>query len=96
VTDTPPQDINAGIGQPLNRINRLYYRPAEAAKMIGVCRRTLHEWQIRRIIPFRKVGRAVLFSAADIQAALDKFTVKAVTDSPGPRKRRAQRISATS
>jgi len=57
---------------------RLYLRPNETADMIGVSRRCLSNWQKRRVIPFRRVGRTVLFSITDITAALDKFRVAAV------------------
>jgi excisionase family DNA binding protein len=77
---------------------RLYLRPDEAAAAIGVSRRTLSAWQSARVIPFRRVGRTVLFAVADIQRALDRFTVAAIGEPPTrsatPRKRRAGRIPA--
>ena len=57
--------------------------------MCGVSRRCLSNWQRKRVIPFRRVGRTVLFSVADITAALDKFRVAAVGEVP----RRAKRIT---
>ena len=66
---------------------RLYLRPDEAAHVIGVSRRTLSAWQSARVIPFRRVGRTVLFAVADIQQALDRFKVMAVGD-PSPRRMR--------
>jgi len=67
-------------------VQRLYLRPDQAAAAIGVSRRTLSDWQVRRVIPFRRVGRTVLFAIADIQQALDRFKVAAVGDPPPPRK----------
>lgn len=70
---------------------RLYIRPPEAAEVLGVSERTLGNWQKARIVPFRKVGRCVLFRLTDLEAALDRFTVAAVA-SPSTR-RRAGRIA---
>jgi excisionase family DNA binding protein len=88
---------------------RLYLRPDEAARVIGVSRRTLSAWQSARVIGFRRVGRTVLFSVADIQAAIDRYRIapvgepkpryqptdtRTITDSlPPTRKRRMQRIA---
>ena len=65
---------------------RLYLRPDEAARAIGVSRRTLSAWQSARVIGFRRVGRTVLFSVADIQAALERFRIAPVGE-PRPRRR---------
>jgi len=65
------------IGATLAR-TRLYLRPNETAETIGVSRRCLSNWQRNHVIPFRRVGRTVLFSVADIQQALDKFRIAAV------------------
>ena len=54
---------------------RLYLRPDEAARAIGVSRRTLSEWQSSRLIGFRRVGRTVLFSVADILAAIERYRI---------------------
>ncbi|MGD1019860.1 MAG: helix-turn-helix domain-containing protein [Verrucomicrobiia bacterium] len=54
---------------------RLYLRPNEAARAIGVSRRTLSEWQSSRLIGFRRVGRTVLFSVADILAAIERYRI---------------------
>ena len=70
---------------------RLYLRPDEAARAIGVSRRTLGTWQSARVIGFRRVGRTVLFSVADIQTALDRYRIAPIGE-PKPRKRRMQRI----
>ena len=59
---------------------RLYLRPDEAARVIGVSRRTLSAWQSARVIGFRRIGRTVLFSVADIQAAIDRYRIAPVGD----------------
>jgi len=56
----------------------LYLRPTEATKLLPVSRRTLSNWQRRHVIPFYRIGRTVLFKRADIEAALERFRVKAV------------------
>ena len=71
---------------------RLYLRPEEAARVIGVSRRTLASWQATRVIGFRRVGRTILFSVADIQAALDRYRIAPISEAP-MRKRRMQRIT---
>ncbi|HUI08296.1 MAG TPA: helix-turn-helix domain-containing protein [Verrucomicrobiae bacterium] len=71
---------------------RLYLRPDEAARAIGVSRRTLASWQSTRLIGFRRVGRTILFSIADIQAALDRFRIAPTSELPR-RRRRMQRIT---
>ena len=68
---------------------RLYLRPDEAARVIGVSRRTLASWQSTRVIGFRRVGRTILFSVADIQAALDRYRIAPVSELT-KRKRRMQ------
>ena len=55
---------------------RLYLRPDEAARVIG----------------FRRVGRTILFSVADIQAALDRYRIAPISEAP-KRKCRMQRIT---
>jgi excisionase family DNA binding protein len=56
-----------------------YLRREEAGKYLGVSNRTVSEWQRRRIIPHVKVGRkCVLFKRADLDAAMDRFTIRAV------------------
>ena len=71
---------------------RLFLRPDEAARVIGVSRRTLASWQATRVIGFRRVGRTILFSIADIQAALDRYRISPISEAP-TRKRRMQRIT---
>ena len=78
-------------------VPRLYLRPDEAARAIGVSRRTLSAWQSARVIGFRRVGRTVLFSVADIQAAVDRYRIAPIGE-PRPRRQsvEAGAITATS
>ena len=56
-----------------------YMRREQAAVFLGVSTRTISEWQRRRLIPHVKMGRkCVLFKRADLERAIDKFTVNAV------------------
>jgi len=74
---------------------RLYLRPNEAAHVIGVSKRTLASWQAARVIGFRRVGRTILFSIADIQAAIDRYRIAPIGE-PKPRRQsvEADTISA--
>jgi excisionase family DNA binding protein len=73
---------------------RLYLRPDEAAQAIGVSRRTLSAWQSARIIGYRRVGRTVLFSVADIQAAIDRYRIAPIGE-PKPRQHRLETAPMT-
>jgi excisionase family DNA binding protein len=63
---------------------RFYLRPDEAARVIGVSGRTLSAWQPARVIGFRRVGRTVLFSVADIRTAIDPYRIAPIGE-PKPR-----------
>ena len=85
----------------------MYLRADQVISVLPVSRRTLSNWQARRLIKFYRVGRTILFKRADIEAALEKFAVIPVgtprprktaetstipSESVTPRKRRAVRI----
>lgn len=56
-----------------------YLRPDGVCRCYPISRRTLSDWQARRIIPFIKVSsKCVLFRKSDIDRALSRFEVKAV------------------
>lgn len=50
-----------------------------SAKVLGShfnpprCERTIRSWQAARVIPFRKVGRLVLFDPVEVFGHLDKY-----------------------
>ena len=88
----------------------MYLRADQVISVLPVSRRTLSNWQARRLIKFYRVGRTILFKRADIEAALERFAVLPVgtprprhcrvgdgnvtTELAKPRKRRAGRIAA--
>ena len=43
--------------------------------------RTINAWMRARRIPFRKVGRIVLFDLAEVREALDRYKIRAVGES---------------
>jgi len=85
----------------------MYLRADQVISVLPVSRRTLSNWQARRLIKYYRIGRTILFKRADIEAALEKFAVMPVgtprprhhvgdgnvtSEPPKPRKRRAGRI----
>lgn len=74
-----------------SQIESRYLRHEAAAKRLGICPRTLSIWQRKRIVPFRKIGRAVLFRSDELDAAVDRFRVNAIGEPPTPRKRHTER-----
>ena len=59
--------------------NSDYLRPDGVCRYARISRRTLSDWQARRIIPFIKVSsKCVLFRKSDIDKALSRFEVSAV------------------
>jgi excisionase family DNA binding protein len=59
----------------------VYITKEEVAKRLMKTARTVERWQRARYIPFVKVGQAVLYKWADIEARLDqKFGVGATRE----------------
>jgi hypothetical protein len=48
-------------------------RECEQAKLLAISPRTLREWRTRRLVPFVKINRVILFDPERVQAALKKF-----------------------
>jgi len=75
------EDSNGG-----NRnLESLRVGPEEMAAMLGIKRRTLTEWQRRRLIPFERIGpprgrSIVLFEPAAVDRALRRWRVRSVGD----------------
>jgi excisionase family DNA binding protein len=46
------------------------------AEHLMVCRRQLYNWRKSGLIPYLKLGKAVRFRLADVEAALAKFTIQ--------------------
>ncbi len=62
-----------------NSIAPGFLRREDAAAYLNVSVRTVSEWQRRRIIPYVRMGKkCVLFKRADLDAAMNRFTVAAV------------------
>ena len=62
----------------------VYITKEEVAKRLMKTARTVERWQRRGYIPFVKVGQAVLYKWADIEARLDqRFGVETVKDARG-------------
>jgi len=74
-----------------NVVEPNYLRPEAAALRLGISKRCLSLWMVRRVIPYRKVGRAVFFRPDELDAALEKFRVASVGEPPTPRKRHTER-----
>jgi excisionase family DNA binding protein len=56
-----------------------YLRPADAAKYMSVTRRTIYEWQARRLIPFTRIKkRCVLIAVRDLDAFAARNRVEAI------------------
>lgn len=51
-------------------------RPQQAAEMIGVSERTLRELMRQGEIPFAKLDRAVLIQVRELEAFIERRTVK--------------------
>ncbi len=75
----------------------LYLRADQVIQVLPISRRTLSNWQARRVLPVYKVGRTVMFKRTDIEAALERFKIAAVGETTPKavtsRKRRAGRIT---
>ena len=68
----------------------LYLRSQGVANLFGISLRTVGNWKRRRVIPHHKIGRMVLFRRDEIEAAIARFRVPAVTE-PNWRARRQAR-----
>lgn len=59
-------------------ITSRYLRKADAAKYLGIAERTLEKWMVRRVVPYRKIDRTVLFDPEELDAAVNRYRVAAV------------------
>jgi len=61
-------------------MHKPYLRKAEAAEYLSVSIRTITEWQKRGLIAFHKPAKKVcIFAVADLDRAMRKYRVEAVT-----------------
>ena len=51
----------------------MHLRYKDMAKELGISERLLKDWVSRRLVPFIKVRRLVLFDPVKVEAALSKF-----------------------
>lgn len=51
---------------------------AQLAKRYGVCAETIRRWSRNRVIPTIKIGERNFYRPEDVDAALDRFTVKPI------------------
>ncbi len=72
----------------------MYLRADQVISVLPVSRRTLSNWQARRLIKFYRIGRTILFKRTDIEAALEKFAVIPV-GTPRPRHRHVEDANVT-
>jgi len=60
--------------------DRGYMRPQEAAEYLGISRRKLQYLQAEGAIPYAVLGRrCVLFRRSELDKAIDRFTIHAVS-----------------
>jgi excisionase family DNA binding protein len=69
-----------------------YLRAHQVLELLPISRRCLGNWQRRRVIPFYRIGRTVMFKRTDVEAALERFRVSEIGDKAiTPRKRHIAR-----
>jgi hypothetical protein len=56
-----------------------YNRPRAEAKRLGISLRQLSNWMSRGVVPYAKIGRAILLDPVKVDAALSKFERREVT-----------------
>jgi excisionase family DNA binding protein len=52
------------------------YTSRELATYLRICSRQLYTWRMSGLIPYIKIGKAVRYRLADVEAALAKFTIQ--------------------
>jgi hypothetical protein len=57
-------------------MNEGFLREREQAGKLGISVRTLREWRAKRLIPYFKVGRVVMFDPSRVRQAVEKFERK--------------------
>lgn len=51
----------------------VHFRYKDMAKELGISERLLKDWVSKRLVPFIKIRRLVLFDPVKVKAALSKF-----------------------
>jgi excisionase family DNA binding protein len=57
--------------------DKYFLRPDEAAQFLGVSKRTLSNFQRRKLLSYSKLGRVVVFRKQDLLAAVERFRIHA-------------------
>lgn len=52
---------------------RMKISKRELAETLGISTRTISHWMSQRLLPYRKIGRTVLFDPAEVEQALQRF-----------------------
>ncbi len=63
----------------MDQIKKILLNEKEMAQLLSISWRGLQEYRKRRLIPCVKLGRRVLYRPADVERALDRLTIKAIT-----------------
>ena len=52
------------------------YTEQELADYLRICRRQLYSWRMSGLIPYIKIGKAVRYRLADVEAVLATLTIQ--------------------
>jgi excisionase family DNA binding protein len=69
--------VTQAVDSALSGIMQRLFRQKELAEALHVSERCVRNWQERRIIPFVKIGRVVLFDIEKVMSSLERFERKA-------------------
>lgn len=65
--------------QVMEQMQKILMNEKEMAQLLSISWRALQEYRKRRLIPYVKLGRRVLYRRSDVERALDRLTIRAVT-----------------
>ena len=65
--------------QVMGQMQKILMNEKEMAQLLSISWRALQEYRKRRLIPYVKLGRRVLYRWSDVERALDRLTIRAVT-----------------
>lgn len=70
------QALSAKQREPIIKKQMKIVREPELAEMLSVCQRTLRLWRDKRLIPFLKINRVVMYDVERVREALTRFERK--------------------
>jgi hypothetical protein len=79
-------DTNANVEQQNAARERRWLRRRDVVAEFGISARTVGNWTARRLVPYRKIGRVILFERSEIVSALDRYRVSAIGEQTGGRR----------